>query len=123
MPEGPKSFLDNQRQVRDYVAASIRSLFQFHSDDQFSSSYAMDAASKRTPHLLRMNASNHLRHAISSLTRETKVVVMAITAKDKFQFLFRVLVGCSGQVQRRRHAGSAWGASRPIRIMQLVNRR
>ena len=46
-----------------------------------------------------MNASNHLRRAVSSLTRETKGIVMAITAKDKLQFLFRVLGGCSSQVQ------------------------
>ena len=46
-----------------------------------------------------MNAPNHLRRAVSSLTRETKGIVMAITAKDKLQFLFRVLGGCSSQVQ------------------------
>ena len=44
MLAGPKSFLDNQWQVRDYVAVSIRLLFQFHSDDRFSRSYVMDAA-------------------------------------------------------------------------------
>ena len=70
-----------------------------------------------TPYLPRMNASHHLRHAVSSLTRERKVIVMAITVKDKLQILFRVLVGCSGQVQRGRHAGSAWGASQSIRIL------
>ena len=42
MLEGPKSFLDNQWQVLDYVAISIRLLFQFHSDDRFSRNYAMD---------------------------------------------------------------------------------
>ena len=68
----------------------------------------MDICNKRTPHLPRMNASNHLRHAVSSLTREEKGIVSVITAKDKLQFLFRVLVGCSGQVQRGRFAGSAW---------------
>ena len=41
-----------------------------------------------------MNASNHLRRAVSSLTREVKGIVLAINAKDGLQFLFRVLVGC-----------------------------
>ena len=43
-PEGPKSFLDIQCQVRDYVAVSIHLLFQFHSDDRFNRSYAMGTA-------------------------------------------------------------------------------
>ena len=48
-----------------------------------------------------MNASNHSRRAVSSLTREEKGTVLAIAAKDKLQFLIRVLVRCSGQVQGR----------------------
>ena len=39
-----------------------------------------------------MNASNHLRRAVSSLTRGIKGIVLAINAKDGLQFLFRVLV-------------------------------
>ena len=46
-PEGPKSFPDNQWQVREfvnYVAVSIRFLLQFDSDDRFNRDYAMGAA-------------------------------------------------------------------------------
>ena len=76
----------------------------------------MDAARGLRTYLPRMNASNHLRRAVSSLTRETKGIVLAITAKDELQFLFRVIVGCRRQVQRGRYAGSARGASQSVRI-------
>ena len=80
------------------AAVGIRLLLQFHSDDLFSKN--MRGRSKRVPHLLRMNASNQMRRADSSLTREAKGIVLAIKVKDKFQFVFRVLVGCSsGLVQ------------------------
>ena len=63
----------------------------------------MDAARGLRTYLLRMNASNHLRRAVSSLTREKKGIVLAITEKDKLQFLLRVLVGCNGQVRHGRY--------------------
>src|SRR5258706_1731389 len=75
----------------DYVAVGIRSLLQFDSSDRFSKNYA--GRSKGTPHLPRMNASNHLRCAVSSLTRGAKGIVTAISMQDQFQFVFRVLVG------------------------------
>src|SRR5258706_15372759 len=74
----------------DYVAVGIRSLLQFDSSDRFSKNYA--GRSKRTLHLPRMNASNHLRCAVSSLTREAKGIVSVIAAKDRLQFLIKVLV-------------------------------
>ena len=92
------------------AAVSLRLLLQFDSGNRFSRNYAME----RIPHLPRMNASNHLRRAVSSLTREAKGIVFAINMKDRFQFAFWVLVGCSGQVQCGRHAGSAWGANRLV---------
>ena len=82
----------------NYAAVDIRLLLQFHSDDRFSKN--IRGHTKRIPHLLRMNASNHSRRADSSLTREAKGIVLAIKVKDKFQFVLRVLVGCSsGLVQ------------------------
>ena len=66
-----------------------------------------------------MNASNHLRCAVSSMTREAKGIVWAIAAKGKFQFLLRVLVGCSGQVQRGRHTGSARALISPFALCSL----
>ena len=44
-----------------------------------------------------MNASNHLRRAVSSLTRERKGPSSAITTKDRLQCLFRVLFGVVGR--------------------------
>ena len=54
----------------------------------------MDAVRGLRTYRPRMNASNHLRRAVSSLTRGIKGIVLAINAKDELQFLFRVLVGC-----------------------------
>ena len=59
---------------------------------------------QEAPHLPRMNASNHLRRAVSSLARERQALIPSITMKDRLQCLFKVLVGCSGQVQRRWNA-------------------
>ena len=55
-----------------------------------------------------MNVLNHLRRAVSSLMREgkTPVPVSFIIAMDRLSCLFRVLVGCGGQVQR----GTVWGS-------------
>ena len=117
-PEGPKSFLDDQWQVRDYVAFSIRLLFQFHSDGRFSRNYAMSR--KRTLYLPRMNASNDLRRAVSSLTREEKGFSSAIAARDKLQFLFRVLAGCGGQVQRGRFSVGRQSACSTTFVLILV---
>ena len=80
------------------VAVSIRLLLQFHSDDPFSKNYA-----RRIPHLPRINASNHSRRAVSSLTREEMGIILAIGVKVGCQFAFRVPVGCSsGEVKWRR---------------------
>ena len=57
-PEGPKYFLDNQYNYRfvNCLAASIRLLLQFDSDDRFSRSYAMDVARAPAP-----SAHEHLK--------------------------------------------------------------
>ena len=43
-------------------------------------------------------------------------------AKDKLQYLFRVLLGCGGQVQEGRRAVSVRDATQAIRTLRLVNR-
>ena len=43
-PEGVHSCLDNQFQVVNYTAVSIRLLLQFHSDGQFSRNYTREVA-------------------------------------------------------------------------------
>ena len=98
VPEARKSFLDHQRQTREVCSVGIRLLLQFHSDDWFSKNTRR--RSKRIPHLLRMNTSNHSSRAVSSLTREVKGIVLTISVKCVFEFVFRVRVGCnSGLVQ------------------------
>ena len=82
----------------DYIAVSIRLLLQFHSNDRFSKNYVRDGGSKRTRHLRRMNASNHLKRAVSSLTRGKMGLGSAVIAKDRSQCLFSVVVDRGGQV-------------------------
>ena len=61
----------------DNAAVGIHLLLQFDSDDdRFSKHHLMDAA--RALHLPRINASNHLRRAISSLAREKKALAPSI---------------------------------------------
>ena len=55
-----------------------------------------------------MNASNHLRCAVSSLMKGKAGLGSAMTAKDRLQFLFGVLVEYDGRDQRGRWAGSTW---------------
>ena len=51
---------------------------------------------RKEPHLLRMNSSNHLRRANSSLMGDKMGLGPTMTAKDRLQCLFRVLVECGG---------------------------
>jgi len=51
-------------------------------------------------HLLRMNAPNHLRYPISSVTGGKRGLGSAITAKDRLQCLFKE-VGGQGQHRRQ----------------------
>jgi hypothetical protein len=57
--------------------------------------------SKRAGHLPRVNASNHLRRAVSSLAREKTGLGSDITARCRLQCLIGVLVECGA-------AGSMW---------------
>ena len=72
--------------------------------------------SKRTGYLPCMNASNHLRRAVSSLTRENMRLGSAITANDRPQCLLKVLVECGGPGQLWEVGKSDEGAQyRPYR--------
>ena len=85
-----------------YGTVSIHNLLEFQSDYRFSRNYVMEAGTE--PHLLRINCSNHLRRADSSLMGDKMGLSSSMTAEDRLQCLFRVLLNPVGEI----NMGSAW---------------
>ncbi len=78
------------------VAVNIRLLLQLHFDDRLVG--VTRSGQPETTHLPRMNASNHLRRAVSSSMGEKRGFVSAIIAKERLRCLLRLLVECGWDI-------------------------